>query len=95
MNKKGSCRLFPKYRITQQLVSLNMLLNESQSEKGLRQRDSLLPKLFLELLKGVCWQSEWKRRGIKVDRAYLSSWRFADYVLFNGGVIRLEKINNW
>lgn len=50
---------------------------------GVRQGDTMTPKLFTACLEGVFRKLEWEKSGIRVNGEYLSHLRFADIILFS------------
>ena len=59
--------------------------------KGVRQGDTLSPKLFTAALQWIMKSLEWDERGIRVDGRFLSNLRFADdIVLFSRSTAEAE-----
>lgn len=50
-------------------------------KKGVRQGDTISPKLFTACLEGVFRKLDWDELGIRVDGEYLSNLRFADDIV--------------
>ncbi len=59
--------------------------------KGVRQGDTISPKLFTAALQWVMKSLDWNERGIRVDGRFLSNLRFADdIVLFSSSINEAE-----
>ena len=59
--------------------------------KGVRQGDTISPKLFTAALQWVMKSLNWDERGIRVDGRFLSNLRFADdIVLFSSSITEAE-----
>ena len=59
--------------------------------KGVRQGDTISPKLFTAALQWIMKSLEWDERGIRVDGRFLSNLRFADdIVLFSKSTTEAE-----
>ena len=59
--------------------------------KGVRQGDTISPKLFTAALQWVMKSLDWDERGIRVDGRFLSNLRFADdIVLFSSSITEAE-----
>ncbi|WKY08372.1 hypothetical protein Q1695_007692 [Nippostrongylus brasiliensis] len=50
-------------------------------EKGVRQGDTISPKLFTAALQWVMKSLDWDEKGIRVDGKFLSNLRFADDIV--------------
>ncbi len=59
--------------------------------KGVRQGDTISPKLFTAALQWIMKSLEWDERGIRIDGRFLSNLRFADdIVLFSSNTTEAE-----
>uniref|UniRef100_A0A7I4Y8T5 Reverse transcriptase domain-containing protein n=1 Tax=Haemonchus contortus TaxID=6289 RepID=A0A7I4Y8T5_HAECO len=59
--------------------------------KGVRQGDTISPKLFTAALQWVMKSLDWDEKGIRVDGRFLSNLRFADdIVLFSSSIAEAE-----
>ena len=59
--------------------------------KGVRQGDTISPKLFTAALQWVMKSLDWDERDIRVDGRFLSDLRFADdIVIFSNSIIEAE-----
>ncbi|KAK6749651.1 hypothetical protein RB195_001952 [Necator americanus] len=64
-------------------------------EKGVRQGDTISPKLFTAALQWIMKSLSWEERGIRVDGRFLSNLRFADdIVLFSSSTNEAETMLN-
>ena len=52
-----------------------------QLQKGVRQGDTISPKLFTACLEEVFKQLDWEEKGLRIDGEYLSHLRFADDIV--------------
>ncbi|KAK6749833.1 hypothetical protein RB195_002068 [Necator americanus] len=63
--------------------------------KGVRQGDTISPKLFTAALQWIMKSLSWEERGIRVDGRFLSNLRFADdIVLFSSSTNKAETMLN-
>ncbi|KAK6735277.1 hypothetical protein RB195_018456 [Necator americanus] len=63
--------------------------------KGVRQGDTISPKLFTAALQWIMKSLCWEERGIRVDGRFLSNLRFADdIVLFSSSTNEAETMLN-
>ena len=63
--------------------------------RGIRQGDTLSPKLFIAALEDMFKTLKWNRRGIKINGQYLNHLRFADdIVLFADNLSDIETLIN-
>ncbi|KAK6741808.1 hypothetical protein RB195_009591 [Necator americanus] len=63
--------------------------------KGVRQGDTISPKLFTAALQWIMKSLSWEERGIRVDGRFLSNLRFADdIVLFSSSTNEAETMLN-
>ncbi|KAK6725892.1 hypothetical protein RB195_004300 [Necator americanus] len=63
--------------------------------KGVRQGDTISPKLFTAALQWIMKSLSWEERGVRVDGRFLSNLRFADdIVLFSSSTSEAETILN-
>ncbi|KAK6760849.1 hypothetical protein RB195_022061 [Necator americanus] len=63
--------------------------------KGVRQGDTISPKLFTAALQWIMKSLSWEERGIRVDGRFLSNLRFADdIVLFSSSINEAETMLN-
>ena len=64
-------------------------------KKGVRQGDTISPKLFTACLEEIFRKLEWRDKGIKIGDEYLNNLRFADdIVLFSESVYELQLLIN-
>lgn len=65
-------------------VKLHEDTNHITVERGIRQGDTISPKLFITVLESIFKQLNWSQRGINIDGKKLNNLRFADdIVLFS------------
>ena len=63
--------------------------------KGVRQGDTISPKLFTACLEGIFRKFSWESKGINVDGEYLNHLRFADdIVLISDNAENLQEMLN-
>lgn len=62
-------------------VKLETKGSKIKIERGVRQGDPLSPKLFIAVLENIFQNLNWKNKGIKINRCYLSHLRFADDIV--------------
>ena len=55
--------------------------NKIDIGRGVRQGDTISPKLFTAALETIFRRLTWETRGLKIDGEYLSHLRFADDIL--------------
>ena len=55
--------------------------NKINIRRGVRQGDTISPKLFTAALESIFQRLTWETRRLKVDGEYLSHLRFADEIL--------------
>ncbi|XP_050312881.1 uncharacterized protein LOC126747946 [Anthonomus grandis grandis] len=74
-------------------ISEEIETNKMQIKRGVRQGDTISPKLFTLALEGVFKTLDWNERGIKIDGKHLSLLRFADdIILFSQNIIELQEM---
>jgi hypothetical protein len=66
------------YTSSQTTMHIGHSKTEIDVLRGVRQGDTISPKLFSACLQLVFERLNWDRRGIKIDGVYLSNLRFAD-----------------
>ena len=49
-------------------------------ERGVRQEDTISPKLFTAILESIFRRLNWENKGMKIGGEFLSHFRFADYI---------------
>ena len=47
-------------------------------KRGVRQGDTISPKLFMTTLESILRMLNWENKGVKIDGEFLSHLRFAD-----------------
>ena len=62
-------------------VHLHKESNKPNTGRGVRQGDTISPKLFTTTLERIFRRLTWETRGLKIDGEYLSHLRFADDIL--------------
>ncbi|CAH1224416.1 unnamed protein product [Diabrotica balteata] len=62
-------------------VAEGLTTNKIRSERGVRQGDTISPKLFTLALEDVFKKLNWEQLGIKIDGRFLSHLRFADDIV--------------
>lgn len=62
-------------------VKLHESTNKYRIERGIRQGDTISPKLFTTVLEYAFKEINWDRKGINIDGEYLSHLRFADDIV--------------
>ena len=69
------------YTNSSMTVHLHKACNNINIRRGVRQGDTISPKLFTAALESIFRRLTWKTRGLKIDDEYLSHLRFADDIL--------------
>lgn len=69
------------YKNATACVRLHEDTNKFPIGRGVRQGDTLSPKLFTALLELMCKRVNWDRKGINIDGEYLNHLRFADDIV--------------
>ena len=77
------CVRLTVYRYTRLYGQLSDVYLHKDSEKirikrGIRQRDTISPKLFTATLESIFRRLNWENKGVKIDGDFLSNLRFAD-----------------
>lgn len=62
-------------------IDEDMMTDQVKVEKGIRQGDSISPKLFTLALEDVFKDINWEGKGVLIDGEYLNHLRFADDIL--------------
>jgi len=76
-------------------IRLHRDSNPFPLQKGVRQGDTISPKLFTACLESVFQNLDWETKGIKIDGEYLSHLRFAnDIVLVANNLQDLQQMLN-
>ena len=97
--EEAYCRVLEDiYKDGTATIKLHEETNKIPIKKGVRQGDTISPKLFTACLEEIFRKLNWRDRGIKIGDEYLSNLRFADdIVLFsesaNGLQQMLEELN--
>lgn len=74
-------------------VKLHKVSNAFKISKGVRQGDTISPKLFNAVLQEVFKKLNWEERGIKIDGEFINNLRFADdIVLLASSFEELQKM---
>ena len=60
------------------LVYLNKESEKIRTKRGVRQWDTISPKLFKAMLESIFRRLNWENKGVKIDGEFLSNLRFAD-----------------
>ena len=63
------------------IIRLHKNTNKIKIARGVRQGDTISPKLFTASLESIFRKMNWEGKGIRVDGEYLSNLRFADDIL--------------
>ena len=63
------------------IVHLHKESNKINTRRGVRQGDTISPRLFTTALESIFRRLAWETRGLKIDGDYLSDLRFADDIL--------------
>ena len=66
------------YENSKAKIRLHKNTGEIKIEKGVRQGDTISPKLFTASLESIFRKTDWEEMGINVDGEYLTNLRFAD-----------------
>ncbi len=81
------------YRDSTATIQLHKKSRIIPIRKGVRQGDTISPKLFTACLEEIFKKLEWDDMGLKVDGEYLNNLRFADgIVLLSNSREDLEKM---
>ena len=59
-------------------VHLHKESEKIRIKRGVRQRDTISPKLFTATLESIFRRLNWENKGVKIDGEFLSNLRFAD-----------------
>ena len=62
-------------------IRLHKLSDKIPLGKGIRQGDTISPKLFTSVLEEIFRKLDWEEKGIRMDGEYLSNLRFADDII--------------
>ena len=54
---------------------------KSRIKRGVRQGDTISPKLFTATLESIFRRLNWENKGVKIGGEFISSLRFADYIV--------------
>ncbi|CAH2104737.1 unnamed protein product [Euphydryas editha] len=74
-------------------ISLETSGPEIKIKRGVKQGDSLSPKLFIAVLEMIFKRLKWENLGILINNEYLSHLRFADdIILFSESISQLENM---
>ena len=87
------------YSTATSVIKLHQESEKFKVGKGIRQGDSISPKLFSAVLEGVFQKLNWDELGIKINGEYLNHLRFADdIILFASNAeqlqTRMEELSN-
>ena len=69
------------YTSSSTTVHLHKESNKINTRRGVRQGDTISPKLFTAALESIFRRLTWENRGLKIDNEYLSHLRFVDDIL--------------
>ena len=69
------------YREAQAVVNLHEVSPEFSTTKGVRQGDSISPKLFTATLENVFRKLSWEGKGLNINGEHLNHLRFADDIV--------------
>ena len=70
-----------------------VIIDKLENKRGIRQRDTISPKLFSAALKNVMGQLEWEDMEVKIDNQQLHHLRFAhDIVLITPNIEQAERM---
>jgi Reverse transcriptase (RNA-dependent DNA polymerase) len=62
-------------------INDNLRTNQINIKRGVRQGDSISPKLFTLVLEDIFKKLNWQAKGIKIDGSFLNHLRFADDIV--------------
>ena len=62
-------------------INDNLKTNQINIKRGVRQGDTISPKLFTLVLEDVFKKLQWQTKGIKIDGSFLNHLRFADDIV--------------
>ena len=69
------------YTNSSMTVHLHKESNKISTRKGVRQGDTIWPKVFTTALESISQRLSWESRGLKIDAECLGHLRFADDIL--------------
>ncbi|KAI5743164.1 hypothetical protein M8J77_015214 [Diaphorina citri] len=69
------------YQMSSATVEIQNRKAHIKIEKGVRQGDTISPKLFISVLEMVFKRLNWERKGIEINTEYLNHLRFADDIV--------------
>ena len=75
------CMVFPEhhtYTDSSVTVHLHKESEKIRIKRGVRQGDTISPKLFTATLESIFRRLNWENKGVKIDGEFLSNLRFAD-----------------
>lgn len=106
LDSLDECRVDSRYSNTIRYVYKNatscIKLHKSTAKfkigRGVRQGDTISPKLFISVLESVFKKIDWSEMGIKINGEYLSHLRFADDIILiaanlDQAQVMLEQLN--
>ena len=67
------------------IIRLHKDTNEIKIAKGVRQGDTISPKLFTASLESIFRKTDWEGKGIRIDGEDLNHLRFADDIVITTG----------
>ena len=62
-------------------VHLHKESEQIMIKRGVRQGDTVSPKLFTATLESIYGRLNWENKGVKIDGEFLSNLRFADDII--------------
>ena len=62
-------------------VHLHKESEKIRIKRGVRQGDTISPKLFTATLESIFRRLNWENKGVKIDGEFLSNLRFADDII--------------
>ena len=74
----GYIEILKDYTDSSVTVHLHKESEKIRIKRGVRQGDTISPKLFTATLESIFRRLNWENKGVKIDGEFLSNFRFAD-----------------